>query len=212
MSLEYIVERYEHLIKKADNTFEETAEKYKEYVQCALHCADCCYAMFGLFLIEAFCIKQEFDKLPSDIITAALERAKKADQDLKDVELQLRKEKEESESKSSKHHLSRIRIRCPLLDENDECIVYEHRPLTCRVYGIPTSIRGKAHVCGKSKFERGKYYPVYNLDEAYQELYYLSRQLLGWKGSQNLDKASLLLSVSKSISTPTDELIEEVFE
>jgi Fe-S-cluster containining protein len=27
--------------------------------------------------------------------------------------------------------------RCPLLDERDECLIYEHRPLACRLEGLP---------------------------------------------------------------------------
>ncbi len=209
--MEYIIERYKHLIRKADKAFSETAEKYPDLVKCELHCADCCHAMFGLFMIEAYYLKREFDRLPENVRKSALKRADEADKELAGIEKRFREERERSE-KTPKHSLSAIRIRCPLLDGKEECILYDSRPLTCRVYGIPTSIHGKAHVCHKSAFKPGEYYPVYNLDEAYQELYYLSRQLLGWEGGKNLDKASLLISVSKCISTPADQLIEEVFK
>jgi Fe-S-cluster containining protein len=28
-------------------------------------------------------------------------------------------------------------VRCPFLDEHDRCLIYEHRPLACRLEGIP---------------------------------------------------------------------------
>ncbi len=209
--MDYIIERYKHLVKKADRVFEETAKKYADCIKCELHCADCCHAMFGLFAIEAYYIKKEFDKLDDGVKESALERAKLAEKELRDLEIKLRKEREKG-GKTPQQSLSTLRVRCPLLDEKDECILYEHRPLTCRVYGIPTSIKGKAHVCWKSDFKPGNYYPVYNLDEAYQELFYLSRQLISWEGGKELGKASLLVSVPKCISTSTEELLEEVFK
>ncbi len=209
--MEYILQRYHHLINKADRAFNDTAEKYSDLVRCELHCADCCHAIFGLFMIEAYHMRKEFEKLDEDTRRKALERASEADERLREIEKKFREEREKSEE-TPRHSLSTIRVRCPLLDENDECILYEHRPLTCRVYGIPTVIHGQAHVCHKSAFKPGDYYTVYNLDEAYKELYYLSRQLLSWEGGKELEKASLLISVSKCISTPTDELIEEVFK
>lgn len=207
----YLIKRYELLQVKADKAFEDMEKDYKNYIRCKKYCSDCCYAMFGLFAIEAFYIKRQFDKLDAKVREAALVRAKETEKQLHDLDRKLREGKKKSKEQSQ-HSLSSLRIRCPLLDEKDECVLYEYRPLTCRVYGIPTSIHGKAHVCWKSDFKPGESYPVYNLDEAYQELYYLSRQLLSWEDAKELGKASLLISVSKCISTPTEELFEQVFK
>jgi hypothetical protein len=107
--------------------------------------------------------------------------------------------------------LARERIRCPLLDDQDECILYHRRPITCRVYGIPTKIQGKVRVCGKAGFKEGETYPVFDLDGAYQDLFVLSKELLDEAGIDNADKASLLISMSKAIRTPLDDLIKEDF-
>jgi Fe-S-cluster containining protein len=96
------------------------------------------------------------------------------------------------------------RIRCPLLNDELECILYAYRPITCRVYGIPTTIQGRARVCGQSGFETGRPYPTFKLDEINRELYLLSRKLLEAAGRSDLDSASLLLSVSEIIRKPLD--------
>jgi hypothetical protein len=79
------------------------------------------------------------------------------------------------------------------------------------VYGIPTKIQGKAHVCGKTGFKSGEYYPAFDLDEIYRDLYNLSKELLGSGGKDDLERASLLISVSKAIKTPMEGLINKSF-
>jgi hypothetical protein len=105
--------------------------------------------------------------------------------------------------------IARERIRCPLLDEQNECILYHRRPITCRIYGIPTKIQGKARVCGKTGFKDNGPYPTFDLDGAYHDLYTLSRELLMDLGIDPSDRASLLISISKTIRTPLDELLHE---
>ena len=109
------------------------------------------------------------------------------------------------------YSLARTRIRCPLLDDHDECILYPCRPITCRVYGIPTMIQGMPRFCGKTGFEKGQPYPTFNLDAMHGELYALSKELVkraGWEDAD--DRASFLFSVSKVIRTPLEELLEKI--
>jgi Fe-S-cluster containining protein len=67
------------------------------------------------------------------------------------------------------------RIRCPLLNEQNLCDMYEYRPITCRLYGIPTTIGGSGHTCGKSGFVKGKQYPTVNMDILQNNLYKISK-------------------------------------
>ena len=132
-------------------------------------------------------------------------RGNKADKELKKLEKRLQTNGRAPEMGTES--LARERIRCPLLGDNEECVLYPHRPITCRVYGIPTAIQGKAHVCGKAGFKSGKTYPIFDLDRAYQELYLLSGELLKEAGRSDPEKASLLISVSRVIKTPLGELV-----
>ena len=135
----------------------------------------------------------------------ALLRADKADIELQMVEERLQVYEDDPHMKS--YALAKERVRCPLLDRSDQCILYPHRPLTCRVYGIPTAIQGKARVCGKAAFKRGESYATFDLDACYQELYQLSKDLLLVSGESNMEKASLLISVSKALKTPIEDVI-----
>ena len=150
-------------------------------------------------------MKNHFDRLGRKERRAALSRGAKAERELLKIEETLKTGKNGPEAGITQ--LAKARVRCPLLDDREECILYNFRPITCRVYGIPTSIRGKARVCGKSGFKGGDTYSTFDLDGAYRDLYLLSKELLERTGTPDLEKASLLISVSKAIETPIEELI-----
>lgn len=58
-----------------------------------------------------------------------------------------------------------MRMRCPLLGDDGLCELYDARPITCRLYGIPTVIGNQGHVCGFSGFKEGMKYPTVKLDK-----------------------------------------------
>ena len=200
---------YELLTDKADEAFQGMEKEHGICIKCAPHCSDCCHAVFGLFLIEAAYLKQHFDQLDSEICREALLRCNDAERAIKRLEIKM--QNYEDDQQMQVHILARERIRCPLLNENQECVLYAHRPITCRVYGIPTKIHGKAHACGKAEFKKGESYPTYDMDRVYRDLYTLSEAMLTNSEKGKTEKASLLVSVPKAIRTPLDDLIYEIF-
>lgn len=201
-----VFEQYRFLVSKADSAFRMVERDYGACVKCRIGCSDCCHAIFGVFMIEAVHLKQGLDQLGNAEREAALLRADEADHELKEVEEKLAVFDGDPHMKA--FALAKERVRCPLLDPEDKCIIYHYRPITCRVYGIPTAIQGRGRVCGKAAFEKGKTYPVYNLDAAYRGLYRLSRELIERANIGSADKASLMLSLSRVIKTPTENLLE----
>jgi Fe-S-cluster containining protein len=203
--METVFDKYEQLVGKGDAAFQSMKQDCGSCIKCKTGCSDCCHAIFGLFLIEASYIQQQFNRLDRKVRREALLRADKADLELQRVEERL--EAYEADPHMKSYALAKERVRCPLLDQDDECVLYPHRPLTCRVYGIPTAIQGKARVCGKAAFKRGESYPTFDLDACYQKLYRLSKDLLLMTGESNMEKASLLISVSKVLKTPMEDLV-----
>jgi Fe-S-cluster containining protein len=204
-----LLRSYELLVDKADEAFQKTKSLHGSRIACELHCSDCCHAVFGLFLIEAAALKHHFEELDLEKKKEALLRCSETERGLKRLEKKLERYREDPETQAS--ILARERIRCPLLDEKHECVLYAHRPITCRVYGIPTKIRGKARACGKATFEKGVSYSVFDLDGVYANLHALSREFLSEEGGKDLDKAAYLISVPRAICSSLDELIRETF-
>lgn len=201
MDIPTLFERYEQIVRKADRAFQKMVGDYGSLIKCRIRCADCCHAVFGLFLIEAAYVRSHFDGLSEKERRQALLRADITDQEIEKI----------GDGCGGAVDLSRERARCPLLNEKEACILYPQRPITCRVYGIPTAIHGRGHVCTRSGFRKGDSYPAFDLDGAYRALNELSRESLVSYGSVDLEKADLLISVSKAIRTPKLEILQGKF-
>jgi Fe-S-cluster containining protein len=199
---------YESLVDRADGAFREIQGSHGSCVRCKPGCSDCCHAVFGLFLIEAGYLKFHFDQIPADQKKDALLRVNETERGLKRLESKMRAHGDDPSMQA--YILATERVRCPLLDQENGCILYAHRPITCRVYGIPTRIHGKARVCGKGGFEKGTAYPTFDLDSTYRDLFALSKELISRSDDQ--EKASLLISVPKAITTPLDIIVREDLE
>jgi Fe-S-cluster containining protein len=206
MDFSYLFEPYDNLVVKADQGFQRMEGEFAEHIKCERHCSDCCHAVFGLFLVEAVFLKRDFDQLGEEERKAALIRADEADKALEKLQRTLKAF--EDDPKMQAYSMAKARIRCPLLADNNECILYPYRPITCRVYGIPTMIQGVPRVCGKAGFKKEQSYPTFNLDGVHRELFELSKELLEKAGAEDLESASLLISVSKVIKTPEEELLQ----
>jgi len=115
--------------------------------------------------------------------------------------------------------LGKQRVRCPLLKDKKECVLYEHRPIICRVYGVPFSLKSdgkksRSYVCGLSEFEAKVSYPTVKLDSIYQRLVLLSQEMLAKtaKGKKTQPaKANLMLSLTKVVRMSVNDIIEGNF-
>ncbi len=204
-----LFKRYESLVIGADRAFQRMAKDYAQEIKCKRGCSDCCHAVFGLFFVEAFSLKVSFDALDRKERRKVFARCDKADRDLQRMQEIHKSSRYEGDNASDV--LGKERLRCPLLSDQEECLLYSHRPITCRVYGIPTAIRGKARVCQKAGFKGGRSYPAFDLDQVQKELYLLSREVLIRHGTTDPDRAALLISVSKALRTPPEDIVAGSF-
>ncbi|SFQ98451.1 YkgJ family cysteine cluster protein [Desulfoscipio geothermicus] len=203
-----LFQEYELLAAKADQAFQEMQQEHGPCIKCDVRCSDCCNAVFGLFLIESAYLNKHFNALDEGSRREILARADKFEQEFLEMQKRLRELGDDSQKAAAA--MARERIRCPLLNDEQKCSLYDHRPITCRVYGIPTIINGKIHACWKAGFEKGKAYPAFNLDGIYKELYRLSTKLLEKAGKNDAERASLLVSVASALKTPGDNMLDGV--
>jgi Fe-S-cluster containining protein len=205
MDISQLLSSYELLADRADAAFKKMSQDHPECVTCDRRCSDCCHAVFGLFLVEAAYLKIRFDELHKDLIRETLWRCVESERDLKRLEAKMRRYADDHAGQAQ--IMAQERVRCPLLSTDQECILYPHRPITCRVYGIPTRIQGRARACWKSDFKAEEPYPVFDLDGVQRGLFELSKALLRQAGIGDLERASLLFSVPKVLTTPLECLI-----
>ncbi len=199
-----LFKEYGRLAERADLAFSEMKKGYGAAISCGPGCSDCCHSVFGLFLIESAYINYQIGKAGRKIRRELAPRLDRADREMMEVENRLRAYDHDPRLKALA--MARERVRCPLLGRNEKCLIYSHRPLTCRVYGIPAITGGEVRTCWKAGFEKGRSYPAFDLDGAYSEMHGLSKKLLARVGQKDMERASLLLSVSRSVRGPLEDL------
>jgi len=205
--------KYVHEVQKADHLFKTIQEKYPLSVCCRIHCCDCCHAVFGIFPIEAAYINYHFNRLDRKIRRDILRRAEKAETEVLRTKDKLKIFDDKPQMKV--YGLGKQRVRCPLLTEKEECVLYEKRPIICRIYGVPFSLKNgnkeKAYVCGVSGFQTKVTYPTVKLYKIYDELCKLSEELFKNTGSARPEKAALMLPLSRILRMPFEAIIKGDF-
>jgi Fe-S-cluster containining protein len=207
-------EKYEALVAQADGAFERVKKAHADCVKCEEKCADCCFALFDLTLIEALYIHHKFnEKYQGTEKAELLEKSNRADRRIYKIKRKayndLQAGKNEGEILAA---MALERVRCPLLNEKELCDLYEYRPLTCRFYGVPTAIGGAGHTCGKSGFKQGEKYPTVNLDAVHSQLQQISAELLRDIQSKNIKLADLLVPLSSAVILDFDDVFLGIAE
>lgn len=196
--------RYEQHAREADALFERIRAKHPDLVVCREQCSSCCHAVFDLSLVEAMYLNAKFFECfaPGAERAAILAEADKVDRQTAKLKRRIFKEsKEGRDSNEILAEVAAVSIRCPLLGEDDRCRLYAVRPITCRLYGVPTAIGGKAHTCGLTGFVAGRPYPTVALDRMQQRLTSLSEELAASTGSAYKELALMYVPVSGALLT-----------
>lgn len=207
-----VFDKYEALRRNVDSLFAGIAEKHPECVKCSEGCSDCCHALFDLSLVEALYINRKFQERFDfgQERSAILQLADEADRRAYKFKKKFFKDSQAGRNSNEiLEEVGRLRLRCPLLGDDHRCRLYDFRPLTCRVYGVPANIGGEAHSCGKSAFQPGRPYPTVAMDAMNQHLHNLSLEisaLLQEAGGKHKELHQVFVPLSMVLITDYDEV------
>ncbi|MDL2285617.1 YkgJ family cysteine cluster protein [Desulfovibrio sp. OttesenSCG-928-F07] len=200
--------KYEALRDGVDSLFKQISADFSDCVNCAEGCSDCCHAMFDLPLIEAMYINSKFTEqfgFGAERSTI-LEQADKADRQAFKFKRKIFKESQEGrDSNEIMQDAARERVRCPLLGDDHRCRMYEFRPLTCRIYGVPVNIGGTSHSCGKSSFKPGGKYPAVSLEAINNRLMELSKEITDLTNGAYSELHNVFVPLSMALLNKYDE-------
>ena len=135
-----ILARYATLLSEVDNWFRRCSLVAGEELACQRGCSACCRGLFDITLLDACYLRKGIDLLqPSDR--------------QKSEELSITRISSMAEIWPDFSHPFIMNIYpeeqfdavmpdddetpCPLVGDNGHCLVYDHRPMTCRLHGIP---------------------------------------------------------------------------
>ena len=199
---EYFV-KYEAVVQMVDGIFEKMKTDYPKEVFCRERCCDCCYALFDITVIEAAYLNQKFrERFFGKEKNEIIETSAKTDRALYKIKREIYRESKEG--KNEVELLAKAgaeRVRCPLLGKDDLCLMYDVRPVTCRLYGIPTSSAGMSHICGRTNFKEGEKYPTVNMDKINAQLQYITAEMLRDIKSKHVKMHEMLIPVSMALIT-----------
>ncbi|MBQ9407067.1 MAG: YkgJ family cysteine cluster protein [Desulfovibrio sp.] len=207
--LDGIFARYEMLRSEADTLFNHVSHAFPQCVSCNNGCSDCCHALFDLSLVEAMYVHKAFEAAfgYGSVRSTILQRASDVDRSATRLKRDLFREEKDGENLDTiMEHAAQLRLRCPLLDEQNRCLLYDARPITCRVYGVPTAIAGHGHVCGLSHFEKGVAYPTIYMDKIQDRLQELSREIVEVLHSRFNELHTVYVPLSMALLTHYDDV------
>jgi Fe-S-cluster containining protein len=211
--LSAIFARYEALAADADAVFARMRVDFPAAIACREGCSACCHALFDLPLVEAAYLNRAFNAAyPHGLERSGmLEKADQADRAIHKIKRRAFREEQAGTATSViLEGLGREKIRCPLLTADasgegaERCALYAARPLTCRLYGLPTAIDGKGHACALSGFDPGQRYPTVKMETLYARLASLSLDLARRAGSGYSRIHTVLVPVSMALLTSYD--------
>ncbi len=207
IDFEPFFKEYEALLALAENTFEKVRQDFPDLVKCKVACSDCCYALFDLPLIEALYVNYHFNQtFKGQQRETFKESINKIDRQVYKLKRKANKDLEDGRTEEDiLLELAEARVRCPLLNAQNQCDLYAFRPITCRLYGVPTSIGGRGHTCGLSGFKPGEQYPTVNIDVLQKKLFQLSERFAREINSKYSRLGEMLVPLSMALLTEYDE-------
>jgi hypothetical protein len=179
MNFQDHIRRYLELVASANRLFEAVHREHGHLMGCKPGCDECCSVYYELSLIEAFVINGMFDQVVSrSAARRALKRAESVEPlFLKAKEDLLTAPQDTATQAGLQEAAARIRLQCPLNEEGG-CVLYEYRPITCRLYGVPQKISGRVVSCPRSGFLKGDLYTTVDVDDMQRRLFEFSREFL----------------------------------
>lgn len=134
-----VVNQYRQLLYQADAWFDKCVQVQGQQLACCRGCCACCRGLFDITLLDAYVLQQGFKTL-----TVAQQHHVLAQ--VTDRVQQLQRQWPDFHSPYILNRLPHLQWQempeddltpCPLLDADGLCMVYQYRPLTCRLHGIP---------------------------------------------------------------------------
>src|SRR5262245_59794433 len=119
--------------------FNKVREKYSAQMQCGKGCTACCHGLFEISLADAAEVAKGFGELPSQVQQEVHSRASDLQARIRSIAADL---PEPTLIGEDDPRIDRIvdsfdNPPCPFLGNAGECLIYERRPLSCRLEGVP---------------------------------------------------------------------------
>jgi Fe-S-cluster containining protein len=135
-----LLDQYGELLAEVDAWFSRCQAAYPVAIRCGTGCDGCCRGLFDITLLDGALLRRGFGRLPGEVQKQVRQKAQARLAGLRAIWPDLVEPyvlnllpagewpalmPEEDETP------------CVLLGEDGRCLLYEHRPMTCRLHGLP---------------------------------------------------------------------------
>ncbi|QWV95590.1 YkgJ family cysteine cluster protein [Geomonas oryzisoli] len=138
--MQEILKRNRALLAQVDDWFARCMAAYPQHIACQGGCSGCCRGTFDITLLDAYFLKRGFDQLSDavkeQVLVKCRERLTLMREQWPELDhpfvLNYRPEEDWELLMPDEDETP-----CVLLGDDGRCLVYEYRPMTCRLHGIP---------------------------------------------------------------------------
>lgn len=125
-------ETYTRILERADDFFRSVSRDQPQNLQCGRGCSLCCHGLFEIGSGDVPLIADGLAQMHPKRRTMVIRRAREVmtasnHPDLRDC----------TPEEKGAFFARTASTPCPNLNERGECLMYEHRPLVCRTFGLP---------------------------------------------------------------------------
>lgn len=132
------MEEYRRLLERADAWYRSVQERFPDRVPCGKGCRDCCLGLFDITPADAELLREGMAQAPADVRADIERRARDIVERLRAEFPRLGDDLDGWSEREIDELCDRLGpVECPALGPAGECRLYAHRPLTCRLSGIP---------------------------------------------------------------------------
>jgi Fe-S-cluster containining protein len=131
-------ESYSRILGRADEFFRSVAESQPQNLQCGRGCSLCCYGLFEIGSADIPIMAEGLAKMHPARRKMVVARAREIMETSEHPSL-----RDCSPIEKEKFFDRTASTACPNLNEAGECLMYAHRPLVCRTFGLPLRDRDR---------------------------------------------------------------------
>ena len=145
------MDEYKELLAKVDAWYRSVKESHPAEVPCAKGCRDCCIGLFDISLADRDLLREGMAAADPAVRKDIEERAAALLARLRELDPRLG-DTLDGWSPDDVDDLCDAAgdVECPVLGKGGECRLYAHRPLTCRMSGVPV-----VNLAGQPVFPEG---------------------------------------------------------